>query len=124
MDKMMEIVLEKAYFEKPDVVKLIKMLPIYMQETAVLIAIGRYKQEDIPVKGIYKGIVYRLKEVSPFAGVSVVGDKDTNFVTVLDIDVWKKCGKEYQQCQQDKQKEYEEKAEKLCKDLHNDMFGE
>ena len=120
MDKMMEIVLEKAFFEKQDVVKLIKMLPIYMQETAVLIAIGRYKSPDVHLTGMYKGKVYTVKEVNPFVGVSVVNPNDYKDTCIINIEIWKQCVLDYQQYQKDKQKEYEEK----CAEIAKEVYGE
>ena len=118
MDKMMEIVLEKAFFEKQDVVKLIRMLPIYMQETAVLIAIGRYKQQDVAIKGMYKGKMYRVIEVNPFIGVKVVNINDDKDTCIINIDIWKRCVQDYEQHQKDKQKEYEEKCAELAKEIY------
>lgn len=120
---MMEIVLEKAYFEKQDVVRLINALPRHMQETAVLVALGRFKVKDLPTKGLYCDKIYQLTDVNPFLGVSIVNIKDNKDACTIDINIWRKCCSEYQQYRQNKQKEYEEKAEKLCKDLHDDMFG-
>lgn len=117
---MMEIVLEKAFFEKQDVVKLIKMLPCHMQETAVLIAIGRYKPQNVPIKGIYKGKVYLAKEVSPFVGVSVVNPNDSKDTCIINSDIWKQCGIEYDLQQQHKQKEYEDK----CAEIAKEVYGE
>lgn len=120
MDKMMEIVLEKAYFEKQNVVKLIKMLPKYMQETAVLIAIGRYKHPNIPVKGMYKGKTYVVKEFSPFVGVSVVNPNDSKDTCIINAEIWKQCILDYEQYQKNKQKAYEEK----CTEIAKKIFGE
>lgn len=120
MDKMMEIVLEKAFFEKQDVVKLIKMLPYYMQETAVLVAIGRYKHPDIPIKGMYKGKVYTVKEVNPFVGVSVVNPNNSKDTCIIDTEIWKQCVLDYEQYQKDKRKEYEEKCAEIAKEVYSD----
>lgn len=120
MDKMMEIVLEKAYFEKQDVVKLIKMLPIYMQETAVLIAIGRYKHQDTPIKGMYRGKIYTVKEVNPFVGISVVNPNNSKDTCVINAEIWKQCVLDYQQHQKDKQQEYEKK----CAEIAKEVYGE
>lgn len=118
MDKMMKIVLEKAFFEKQDVVKLIEMLPSYMQETAVLIAIGRYKSPDIHLTGMYKGKVYTVKEINPFVGVSVVNPNDYKDTCIINVEIWKQCVLDYQQHQQDKQKEYEEKCAEIAKKVY------
>ena len=117
---MMELVLEKAYFEKQNVVKLIKMLPEYMQETAVLIAIGRYKHPNIPVKGMYKGKTYVVKEFSPFVGVSIVNPNDSKDTCIINTEIWKQCVLDYQQYQENKQKAYEEK----CAEIAKKIFGE
>ena len=118
MDKMMEIVLEKAFFEKQDVVKLIRMLPLYMQETAVLIAIGRYKPQDVAIKGMYKGKIYAVREVNPFTGVSVVNVDDSKDTCIINIDIWKHCVQDYEQHQKDKRKEYEERCAELAKEIY------
>jgi hypothetical protein len=120
MDKMMKIVLEKAFFEKQDVVKLIEMLPIYMQETAVLIAIGRYKSPDVHLTGMYKGKVYTVKEVNPFVGVSVVNLNDYKDTCIINLDIWKQCVLDYQQYQENKQKAYEEKCAEIAKNIFDD----
>lgn len=107
---MMELVLEKAFFEKQDVVKLIKMLPSYMQETAVLIAIGRYKTPDVHLTGMYKDKVYTVKEINPFIGVSVVNPNDYKDTCIINIEIWKQCVIDYQQ----HQKEAKRVRRKMC----------
>lgn len=120
MDKMMEIVLEKAYFEKQDVVKLIKMLPEHMQETAVLITIGRYKPKTIPDKGMYKGKIYMVKEFSPFVGVSVVNTNDAKDTCIINAEIWEQCVLDYEQYQKNKQKAYEEKCAEIAKKIYGE----
>lgn len=116
----MELVLEKAYFEKQDVVKLIKMLPFHMQETAVLISIGRYKFQGIPSKGLYKGKTYVLKEFNPFTGASVVNVNDSKDTCIINTEIWKQCALDYQQYQENKQKAYEEKCAEIAKKIFNE----
>lgn len=120
MDKMMELVLEKAYFEKQDVVKLIKMLPEYMQETAVLIAIGRYKHQEVPVKGMYKGKIYYVREVNPFVGVSVVNPNDDKDTCIINAEIWKQCVIDYEKYQDNKRKAYEEKCAEIAKKIYGE----
>ena len=120
MDKMMEIVLEKAYFEKQDVVKLIKLLPEHMQETAVLITIGRYKPKNIPVKGMYKGKIYMVTNFSPFVGVSVVNPNDSKDTCIINAEIWEQCVLDYQQYQENKKKAYEEKCAEIAKKIYGE----
>lgn len=117
---MMEIVLEKAYFEKQDVVKLIKMLPFYMQETAVLIAIGRYKHPDVHLTGMYNNKVYTVKDINAFDGINIVNTKDYKDTRTVSVELWKQCVLDYQQYQKDKQKEYEEKCAEITKEVYGD----
>lgn len=117
---MMELVLEKAYFEKQDVVKLIKMLPECMQETAVLIAIGRYKPQNVGSNGMYKCTIYTVREVNPFIGVRVVNPNDSKDTCVINAEIWKQCVLDYEQYQKNKQKEYEEKCAEIAKKIYGE----
>lgn len=117
---MMELVLEKAYFEKQDVVKLIKMLPEYMQETAVLIAIGCYKPQNVGSNGMYKGTIYTVREVNPFIGVKVVNPNDSKDTYIINTEIWKQCVLDYEQYQKNKQKAYEEKCAEIAKKIYGE----
>ena len=112
----MNFAIEKAFFDKKNVIALIEALPEYMQEDAFLIAVGAYKQEPhtkIGTKGIKDKKVYVVTDFSPFSGVLAVNidnEKDSFRVSAL---VWRGYNNEYKQYVKEQQAEYIRKEEEL-----------
>jgi hypothetical protein len=92
----MELVVEKAFFEKANVVALIDSLPDDMQETALFIALGKYKRPsntNIGIKGIKvtdKGEtkVYTLESFNPYTKRCYARCKSEKYNTWIGLDEW------------------------------------
>ena len=109
MTQIMNFAIEKAFFDKKNVVALIEALPEYMQEDALLIAVGSYKIPEcakLGTRGIKSDKIYIVDDFNPFKGVHVVNidDNDDSFYTTTTL--WKRFNKDYQQYVKEQQEEY------------------
>lgn len=94
MTELLKFVMEKAFFDKKDVIKLIETLPENVQEDAFLIASGAYKIPEycrIGTKGVINGGTYVVTSFNPFEGVTVQNINNTkDFCTITFHETWKK----------------------------------
>lgn len=116
MTQIMNFAIEKAFFDKKNVVALIEALPEYMQEDAFLIAVGSYKPEEctkIGTKGIKNDKVYIVDDFKPFDGVHIVNIDDANDSFYTPVTLWERFNKDYQQYVKEQQQEYLRKEAEL-----------
>ena len=119
MTQIMNFAIEKAFFDKKNVVALIEALPEYMQEDALLIAVGSYKIPEcakLCTKGIVNNQTYIVDDFKPFQGVHVVNindDCDSRYITIT---LWERYSKDYQQYLKEQQQEYLRKEAELQKE--------
>lgn len=116
MTQIMNFAIEKAFFNKKNVVALIEALPEYMQEDAFLIAVGSYKIPEcvkLGTRGIKNDKIYIVDDFKPFQGVHVVNidDADDSFYT--NVTLWERFNKDYQQYLKEQQQEYLRKEAEL-----------
>lgn len=104
MTRLMELVVEKAFFEKANVVALIDSLPEDMQETALFIALGKYKRPDNTAIGI-KGLkvtdkgetkIYTLESFNPHTNRCHSRCKSERFGSWIHLDEWNEMVANYQ----------------------------
>lgn len=116
MTQIMNFAMEKAFFDKKNVVALIEALPEYMQEDAFLITVGNYKIPEcakLGTKGFINNQTYIVDDFKPFQGVHVVNVNDScdsRYITVL---LWERYSKDYQQYIKERQQEYLRKEAEL-----------
>lgn len=104
MTRLMELVVEKAFFEKGNVVALIDSLPEDMQETALFIALGKYKRPSnttIGVKGMKvndKGEtkLYTLECFNAYTNRIYARCKSERFNTWITLNEWNEMVVNYQ----------------------------
>lgn len=104
MTRLMELVVEKAFFDKANVINLIDSLPDDMQETALFIALGKYKRPNntaIGVKGLKvndKGEtkVYTLESFNPYTKRCYARCKSEKFNTCVSLNEWDEMVVNYQ----------------------------
>lgn len=116
MTQIMNFAIEKAFFDKKNVVALIEALPEYMQEDAFLIAVGSYKIPEcakLGTKGIKNNQTYIVDGFKPFQGVHVVNINDDNDSFYTTATLWERFNKEYQQYVKEQQEEYLREEAKL-----------
>lgn len=116
MTQIMNFAIEKAFFDKKNVVALIEALPEYMQEDAFLIAVDSYKIPEcakLGTKGIKNNKVYIVDGFKPFQGVHVVNINDDNDSFYTTATLWERFNKDYQQYVKEQQEEYLRKETKL-----------
>lgn len=116
MTQIMNFAIEKAFFDKKNVVALIEALPEYMQEDAFLIAVGSYKIPEcakLGTKGIKNNKVYIVDGFKLFQGVHVVNINDDNDSFYTTATLWERFNKDHQQYVKEQQEEYLRKEAKL-----------
>lgn len=124
MTQIMNFAIEKAFFDKKNVVALIENLPEYMQEDAFLIAVGSYKMPEcakLDTKGFINNQTYIVDYFKPFQGVHVVNVNDScdsRYVTVV---LWERYNKDYQQYLKEQQEEYLRKEAELQKEYREKL---
>lgn len=124
MTQIMNFAIEKAFFDKKNVVALIEALPEYMQEDAFLIAVGSYKIPEcakLGTKGFINNQTYIVDGFKPFQGVHVVNVNDScdsRYVTAV---LWERYNKDYQQYLKEQQEEYLRKEAELQKEYREKL---
>ena len=116
MTQIMNFAIEKAFFDKKNVISLIEALPEYMQEDAFLIAVGSYKIPEcakLGTKGIKNNQTYIVDDFKPFQGVHVVNINDDNDSFYTTAILWERFSKDYQQYVKEQQQEYLRKEAEL-----------
>lgn len=124
MTEVMRFAIEKAFFDKKNVVALIETLPEYMQEDAFLIAVGSYKMPacaKIGTKGIKNNQTYIVDDFKPFQGVHVVNINNGNDNFYVNITLWERFNKDYQQYVKEQQEEYLRKEAELQKEYQQKL---
>lgn len=119
MTQIMNFAVEKAFFDKKNVVALIEALPEYMQEDAFLIAVGSYKIPEyakIATKGIKNNKIYIVDDFKPFQGVHVVNIDDSNDSFYVNLTLWERFNNDYQQYIKEQHQEYFRKETELQKE--------
>lgn len=127
MTQIMNFAIEKAFFEKKNVVALIEALPEYMQEDALLIAVDSYKIPEcakLGARGIKNNKIYIVDDFKPFQGVHVVNINDGNDSFYVNITLWERFNKDYQQYLKEQQQEYLRKEAELQKEYREKLQNE
>lgn len=116
MTQIMNFAIEKAFFDKKNVVTLIEALPEYMQEDAFLIAVGSYKIPEcakLGTRGLKNNKTYIVDGFKPFQGVHVVNINDSNDSFYTTATLWERFNNNYQQYIKEQQQEYLRKEAEL-----------
>ena len=117
MTQLMKFAMTKAYFEKTDVIKLIKTLPECFQEDALLIATNSYITPDycvIGTKGYINGGTYTVIHFNPFEGVTVQNVNNTkDTLTIAIYKGWEKYVNAHTALRKKRKDEYFKKVHKL-----------
>lgn len=124
MTQIMNFAIEKAFFDKKNVVALIEALPEYMQEDAFLIAVGSYKIPEcakLGTKGIKNDKVYIVDDFKPFDGVHVVNVNDEKDNFCVGVTTWKMYHNDYKQYIKKQQEEYLRKEAELQKEYQQKL---
>lgn len=124
MTQIMNFAIEKAFFDKKNVVALIEALPEYMQEDALLIAVGSYKIPEcakLGAKGIRNNKTYVVNDFNPFQGVHVMNIDDANDSSYVNVTLWKRFNEDYQQYIKEQQHEYLRKEAELQKEYQQKL---
>ena len=124
MTQIMNFAIEKAFFDKKNVVALIEALPEYMQEDAFLIAVGSYKIPEcakLGTKGIKNNKTYVVDDFNPFQGVHVMNVDDVNDSSYINVTLWKRFNEDYQQYVKKQQHEYLRKEAELQKEYQQKL---
>lgn len=119
MTQIMNFAIEKAFFDKKNVIALIEALPEHMQEDAFLIAVGSYKIPEcakLGTRGIKNNKTYIVDDFNSFHGVHVVNLNDSNDSFYVNVTLWKRFNKDYQQYVKEQQAEYLRKEAELQKE--------
>ena len=119
MTQIMNFAIEKAFFDKKNVISLIEALPEYMQEDAFLIAVGSYKIPEcakLGTRGIINNQTYIIDDFKPFQGVHVVNINDNCDSRYVTVTLWERFNKDYQQYLKEQQQEYLRKEAELQKE--------
>lgn len=119
MTQIMNFAIEKAFFDKKNVITLIENLPDYMQEDAFLIAVGAYKVPEcakLGTRGLKDNQTYIVDDFKPFRGVHVVNINDSDDSFYINATIWKRLNKDYQQYVKEQQEEYLRKEAELQKE--------
>lgn len=117
MTQLMKFAMEKAFFDKKDVITLIEALPEYFQEDALLIATGNYTAPEYcrnGVLGVIDGVTYFVTSFNPFEGVRVQNinnAKDT--CTIAMYKSWEKYVNAHITLRKKRKDEYFKKLHKL-----------
>ena len=124
MTQIMNFAIEKAFFDKKNVVTLIEALPEYMQEDAFLIAVGNYKIPEyakLGTKGFINNQTYIADGFKPFQGVHVVNVNDSSDSRYVTVALWERYNKDYQQYIKEQQSEYLRKEAELQKEYQQKL---
>lgn len=116
MTQIMNFAIEKAFFDKKNVVALIEALPEHIQEDAFLIAVGSYKIPEcakLGARGIKNNQTYIVDDFKPFQGVHVVNINDDSDSCYINVTLWERFNKDYQQYVKEQQQEYLRKEAEL-----------
>lgn len=119
MTQIMNFAIEKAFFDKKNVIALIEALPEHMQEDAFLIAVGSYKMPEcakLGTRGIKNNQTYIVDDFNPFQGVHVVNIDNSGDSFYVHVTLWKRFNEEYQQYVKEQQAEYLRKEAELQKE--------
>lgn len=124
MTQIMKFAIEKAFFDKKNVVALIETLPDNMQEDAFLIAVGSYKVPEctkLGTKGIKNNKIYIVDDFKPFQGVHVVNINDDGDSFYTNVTLWERFNKDYKQYVKEQQEEYLRKEAELQKEYREKL---
>ena len=124
MTQIMNFAIEKAFFDKKNVVALIEALPEYMQEDAFLIAVGSYKIPEcakLGTKGIKNNNIYVVDDFNPFQGIHVMNIDNANDSSYVNVTLWKRFNEDYQQYIKEQQHEYLRKEAELQKEYQQKL---
>lgn len=124
MTQIMDFAIEKAFFDKKNVVALIETLPEHMQEDAFLIAVGSYKMPacaKIGTKGLKNNQTYIVDDFKPFQGVHVVNVNNHDDSSYINVTLWERFNNDYQQYVKEQQAEYLRKEAELQKEYQQKL---
>lgn len=117
MKELIKFAMDKAFFDKKNVITLIETLPEWFQIDAVLIATGNWKTPEyckIGTKGHMNGVIYAVTSFNPFDGVKVQNinnPKDTCTITYYRN--WEDNVNRYKLLMEKRGEEYSKKLNKL-----------
>lgn len=116
MNELMKFAMDKAFFEKKNIVALIETLPKHMREVAFLIAVGNWKTPEyckVGVKGHMNGVTYVVTDFNPFTGVEVRNTKNYKDWCICHHEDWKQNVDKYKLLMEKRGEEYMNKLQKL-----------
>ena len=117
MKELLKVAVDKAFFDKKNVINLLEIIPEHFQEEAFLIAVGNWKIPEyckIGTKGHMNGVVYVVTSFNLFKGVEVQNiksPKDTCTITYYKN--WEKYVNNYKLLIEKLGEEYLKKLNKL-----------
>lgn len=117
MTQIMKFAIEKAFFDKKNVIALIETFPEHFQEEAFLIATGNWKTPEyckVGTKGLTNGVTYVVTSFNTFYGVEVVNAKNSKDIcTIGYYKTWKEYVNKYNLLMEKRGEEYLKKLNKL-----------
>lgn len=117
MTQLMKFAMDKAFFDKKDVITLIEALPECFQEDALLIATNNFTAPDycrLGTAGVINGVTYFVTRFNPFEGVTVQNvnnAKDTCTISLYKN--WEKYVNAHNTLRKKRKDEYFKKLHKL-----------
>lgn len=123
MTQLMKFAMEKAFFDKKDVITLIEALPECFQEDALLIATNNFITPDycrLGTTGVINGVTYFVTRFNPFEGVTVQNvnnAKDTCNISLYKS--WEKYVNAHITLRKKRKDEYFKKLHKLQEEYKN-----
>lgn len=117
MTQLMKFAIEKAFFDKRNVIALIETFPEHFQEEAFLIATGNWKTPEyckVGTKGHMNGVTYVVTAFNPFRGVEVQHTKNPkDTCTITYYKSWEENVNKYKLLIEKRGEEYLDKLHKL-----------
>lgn len=117
MKELMKFAMDKAFFDKKNVITLIENLPEWFQEDAFLIATGNWKTPEyceVGTKGHMNGVTYTVISFNPFNGVKLVNTKNPKDIcTIGCYESWEQYVNKYNLLMEQRGEEYMNKLHKL-----------
>lgn len=117
MKELMKFAVDKAFFDKKNVITLLETIPEHLQEEAFLIATGNWRTPEyckIGTKGVLNGVTYVVTHFNLFDGVklqNIKNPKDT--CTIPYYKSWEDFVNRYNLLIEKRGEEYMNKLHKL-----------
>lgn len=117
MKELIKYAMDKAFFDKKNVITLIETFPEHFQEEAFLIATGNWKTPEyckVGTKGAMNGVTYFVTSFNLIKGVEVQNTKNPkDSCTITYYKNWEKYVNNYKLLMEKRGEEYLDKLHKL-----------